>query len=46
MDFAKKMHNLSIHALNMCAVVTLISLAFNILSAACLYLLDHRKIDN
>jgi len=38
MTFLKKMHSLSIHALNACAVATLISLILNILTAACLYL--------
>ena len=43
MSPVNKLHHLSIHALNLCAVATLISLAVNVLSAAFMYIMDHRK---
>lgn len=43
MSFMKKIHDLSIHMLNLCAVATLVSLAVNVLSAVILYILDHTK---
>lgn len=43
MSFMKKLHQLSIHALNLCAVATLVSLAINVLSAVVMYIMDHSK---
>ena len=43
MSFLKKTHVLSIHALNLCAIATLASLAVNVLSAVCMFLLDHKN---
>ena len=43
MFFLKKLHSLSIHALNLCAIATLASLALNILTAVGLFLSDHMK---
>ena len=43
MSFLKKIHNLSIHALNRCASANLVSLAVNVLSAVCMFILDHKN---
>ncbi len=43
MSFLKKIHMLSIHALNLCAIATLASLAVNVLSAVCMFVLDHKN---
>ena len=43
MSFMKKIHDLSIHMLNLCAIATMVSLAVNVLSAVVLYILDHRR---
>jgi len=43
MSFMRKLHQLSIYALNLCAIATLASLAVNVLSAVVLYILDHKK---
>ena len=43
MFLMKKLHQLSIYALNLCAIATLVSLAVNVLSAVLLYIVDHTK---
>ena len=43
MSLINKLHQLSIHALNFCAVATLISLAINVLSAVTMFIMDHKR---
>ena len=43
MKFLKKLHNLSIHALNLSAILAQAALVLNVGSAACMYLLDREK---
>ena len=43
MSFMRKLHQMSIYALNLCAIATLVSLTVNVLSAVVMYILEHRK---
>ena len=43
MSLIKKIHHLSLAALNLCAWATLISLGINVCTAICMYIADHSK---